>query len=156
MLCDICVGALQHRKGFVGNVPEEGASRLIFVHHKSSSSLTAAATLGCQFCQPFWEQLSEDEQVALRYAESESVEKKRGPKDVSFDGDDKELDFDDYLTICMLMTGTAIIDIHRGDYIFNIVFSSGYLDLGRVTQRKDPALGYYVLQPILDSGDFSI
>ena len=68
MLCDICVGALCHRKGWLrgGEDDDPPVKGLVLAHHASIASLEPSARGACKICHPLWTQIEADIQSTLR------------------------------------------------------------------------------------------
>jgi hypothetical protein len=96
MLCDICVGVIQHRRGMKttctrlngklerhrGNLGDnlENPQNLVFFrssHHLTFDTLTDSVGKGCRICRSFWKDLSESRRDSMRdlnvTAENESL-----------------------------------------------------------------------------------
>jgi hypothetical protein len=62
MFCDVCIDALQHRKG---HLEITGTAVLGFhcdlAHHQSITSLISSAEQTCEICYPFWHRLNGEE-----------------------------------------------------------------------------------------------
>ncbi|KAM5374780.1 hypothetical protein ACJZ2D_006274 [Fusarium nematophilum] len=66
MLCNVCIDALVHRKGW-SRIDGIGYRPYIHLaHHASISSLESSALSACEICRPFWRKLSHDDQRRLR------------------------------------------------------------------------------------------
>ncbi|KAJ1334082.1 HET domain-containing protein [Microdochium nivale] len=67
MLCEICVGALHHRKGWVRNDGDDAEDpHVLLAHHTSAASLESSAREACEMCYPFWSQFTDEEQTRMR------------------------------------------------------------------------------------------
>jgi hypothetical protein len=82
MLCDICLGVIQHRRGMrtasiKSNVktkwhpvnPGDNLKNLIRFrssHHRTFSTLSESMSRGCRICRSLWKDLSESERDTIR------------------------------------------------------------------------------------------
>ncbi|KAH7091524.1 heterokaryon incompatibility protein-domain-containing protein [Paraphoma chrysanthemicola] len=127
-------------------------------HYRTILTLEISAAQGCHVCLAFWDQLSDAEKEALRVEESKAMMNKEARKD---DGgnvreDEKvkeeprsekeEEDYFEWLTFTILQRD----EYCGGDYVLSLAFSGDGIDWGKVSARKDVALGLYVLQEITD------
>jgi hypothetical protein len=97
MLCNVCIGVLQHRQNILvpvkehdeGDAVQEAVNEegdeeqrttrvsqkheLPIVvecgHHRTSTTLALSAASGCHICQPFWDQCSSSEKECIRIVE---------------------------------------------------------------------------------------
>ena len=74
MLCQTCIGVLQHREGFVETWGTPKHPAVLCAHHRTVRTLEASAAQDCQICQPFWNDLSDPEQQALREQDSKGID----------------------------------------------------------------------------------
>ncbi|KXJ93600.1 heterokaryon incompatibility protein [Microdochium bolleyi] len=140
---DVCVDALEHRKGWVRSDGDDTDDpHILLAHHQSAASLEASADDACEMCYPFWCQIAESFKVRMRDAD--------GPwtfqhKPVArLPGDRLEV-FKGFVTIC------AVINIGRDaglestgmDLFISLTFEDEY-------REYIPALneisGVYVMQ----------
>jgi hypothetical protein len=82
MLCDICVGVIQHRRGIDSTYTEldgkagwhfrdladhlENLVHVQCLHHSTFGTLTDSVSRGCRICRSFWDNLSESERDIVR------------------------------------------------------------------------------------------
>tara|TARA_R110002003_G_scaffold2773_2_gene24621 strand:- start:798 stop:1280 length:483 start_codon:yes stop_codon:yes gene_type:complete len=154
MLCDICINVLQHRANLISDEPGDDGPRIMCAHHRTTSTLETSAAEGCHVCLAFWDQLFDAEKEALRVEESRAMMNKAARKD---DGENskedekdkeeprsEEEDYFEWLTFTILQRD----EYCGGDYVLTLSFSGDGIEWGKVSARKDLALGLYVLQEV--------
>lgn len=65
MFCNVCIDALEHRKGWCSD-DEPDDPKVLLAHHQSAASLEASALAACELCYPFWRQISDEDQARMR------------------------------------------------------------------------------------------
>ena len=149
MLCDICIGVLQHRANLISSEPGDDGPRTMCAHHRTTQTLETSAAEGCRICCAFWDQLAESEQKLLRIEESKALKKKeQRPNATQLNKDvGLQLEEDDYfewLTFTILQRDPY----YGGEYALMLMFSGDDIDWESVSARHTIALGVYVLQPV--------
>jgi hypothetical protein len=86
MLCEVCVGVIQHRRGLqfactylngkleyhFENLRDDLENLRLFQysHHLAFSTLADSVSRGCRICRSFWDDLSESERDGMRNLET--------------------------------------------------------------------------------------
>jgi hypothetical protein len=125
MLCNVCLGVLQRRENLISDNPGNDDLGILCAHHRTTPTLVASAAEGCHICQPFWYQLSESEQEALRFEESKAVAKMTCPQRT-------EADYFEWLTCMFLRPDKS----KPGEYILSLRFSGIRINWGNVSARN--------------------
>ncbi|KAH9896204.1 heterokaryon incompatibility protein [Xylariomycetidae sp. FL2044] len=110
MICQVCVGAIEHQKGVIRTETDDDGPCLMLVHHQSVGSLEGSALQGCQFCFALWEKFSEAEKlvvkehgIAFASREKPAAVWKDFARGETFD------DFDGCVTLMMIMSAKAVL-----------------------------------------------
>ncbi len=143
MICDICLDVL-HRREQPFSETEEA---LVFIHHKTASSLRASASENCHLCQPIWNQLSHLEQEAF-LALDLPVDELVGDIRKKWLANKRELETG--LTTCALMEGASLLrnsNPYVSDTYVVSISTNKHVDLSHVSKKENFAMGLFLLQP---------
>ncbi|KAJ3454435.1 hypothetical protein MRS44_018329 [Fusarium solani] len=136
MLCNVCIDALRHRKGWVRMDVVAGKPSITLAHHESVASLESSARDACELCRPFWCQISEDNRSRLRkfhaqWASSHTIPKSRVP------GQRIEK-LDGFVTFCIIINHNDESDskpLGMG-LTLNLKFESTFNDASPLRQKR--------------------
>ncbi|KXH43390.1 heterokaryon incompatibility protein [Colletotrichum salicis] len=145
MLCQICVGAFQHRKGWIRDDDEGSEPTVLLAHHESVASLQASALHACEICRPFWLQISEDDQTRLKEFDAVWTSRPAAGGAKSRTLGQKLDEFDGLVTMgaVMLLEEPSLKAI-GSDLMVSISFESGFTDEIHFDHKN--VSGTYVVQ----------
>jgi hypothetical protein len=114
MLCDVCVGVIQHRRGIRvattelnGNTKHhhknfedilENLVGFVSNHHWTYSTLTDSVSRGCRICRAFWEGLYESQRESIRNHDLDTTAENEGLTEMMI-GCTTDCDYE--ITICV-------------------------------------------------------
>ncbi|KAJ0314894.1 hypothetical protein Brms1b_006428 [Colletotrichum noveboracense] len=153
MLCEICIGALHDRKGWVSSDQAESEPTILLAHHESIASLEASAREACEICHPFWSQIDKDERSKLRDFGTQWAGRQDTGTRTRVNGE--KLDkFDGLVTICAIINLGAEEGMKAAgmDILMSISLESEFRD--ECPLRRKDVTGTYIIQrgPDNDSG----
>ncbi|WYZ36693.1 hypothetical protein EsH8_II_000199 [Colletotrichum jinshuiense] len=145
MLCQVCIGAIHWRKGWVRNDRDAIDPHILLAHHGSVGSLESSARNACEVCYPFWSQIDEENQSKLRDFDLQWTSRHDAAKTARLPGQTLH-DFTGLVTIC------AIVNIGREeevesagmDLLVSVTFESDFRD--EIPSLKDTSGTYMVLR----------
>ncbi|KAK0372913.1 heterokaryon incompatibility protein [Colletotrichum limetticola] len=145
MICEICVGAFQHRKGWVRDTDEGSEPTILLAHHKSVASLEASALDACETCRPFWLQISEENQIRLREFDAVWTSRPRAGGAKSWTPGQRLDEFDGLVTMgAVVLLEEPSLKAIGSDLMVSISFESGFTDEIHFDQKN--ISGTYVVQ----------
>lgn len=145
MICEICVGAFQHRKGWVRDTDEGSEPTILLAHHESVASLEASALDACEICRPFWLQISEEGQTRLREFDAVWASRPRVDGAKSRTPGQRLDEFDGLVTMgAVVLLEEPSLKAIGSDLMVSISFESGFTDEIHFDQKN--ISGTYVVQ----------
>ncbi|KAF6830533.1 heterokaryon incompatibility protein [Colletotrichum musicola] len=144
MICQVCIGALYHRKGWVQSDSDASEPHVLLAHHRSIASLELSARDGCELCFPFWSQMDEDDQVALRGFDLQWQSRHAVKSKLPVAGEALE-NFDGLVIICAIINLGEEEGVHATgmDLLLSLTFESDFRDESPMA-RKNVSGTYFV------------
>lgn len=146
MLCQVCIGALQHQKGHLSGSIEE-ADAVFIAHHESVASLESSALEACEVCHPLWSQLTDDEKTKLKGFDPQWIAKKKFTVKPRAPGEKlADEDWDRLVTLCaVLKLDKSMMYKSLGlRLMISVSFQTDFF--GEAPLAKRDVRGHYILQ----------
>ncbi|KAF6785733.1 heterokaryon incompatibility protein [Colletotrichum sojae] len=145
MICQVCIDALYHRKGWVQSDSDTSEPHVLLAHHRSIASLELSARDGCELCFPFWSQMDEDDQVALRGFDLQWQSRHATESKLPVAGEALE-NFDGLVILCCIINlgGEEVVQAAGMDLALSLTFESDFGDESPMARKN--VSGTYVVQ----------